>query len=342
MSDVFSSFRIQPCAVLARPLPTLPFHSPLLSKRIRCPYSQERFPAAECQAFFKFSCQPTCPIGMDASDYITLIPRIVSTMGIGSFSEPINSSAYVAECATISANSNAGDLPWMSLNIKYLKRFIADNTKMPLVKRVLLIRKGRVSVIGTGPSGMTVAKDLTPRGCAVVIFEELPEAGGMLQYGSPEYRLPRDILKAEIEDIIALGVELRCNTKVGRDAPCYQVKKEFDAIYLAVGAHRSIQVGVDGEEIEDACGAVEFLRELNLGKKSKVEERVAVIGGGNSAVDASRCALRLGAKEITILYRMLCRDMPAHEEEIRAAEEEGVKIEYLIASIRFSGDNGHL
>lgn len=228
------------------------------------------------------------------------------------------------------------------VNIKYLKRYITDNARRPAVERVPVTRRERIAVVGGGPSGMSAARELALRGYGVTVYEELPEAGGMLWWGIPEYRLPRDILKAEIEAILALGVELRCNTRVGRDVSWQELKGGFDAIYLAIGAHKSMRLGVEGEELRGVSGAVEFLREVNLGRRPQLGRRVAVIGGGNSAIDAARTARRLGAEEVTILYRRLRPDMPAQEEEIKAAEEEGVRIEYLVAPIRFTGDNGTL
>ncbi|MBI4620888.1 MAG: FAD-dependent oxidoreductase [Desulfobacterales bacterium] len=304
---------------------------------------EKRCPAVVCSAFFKSPCQHTCPLGMDIPGYIALVraERLDDAYKI-----LLRTNPFPSVCGRVcdhkcefKCRRSTLDEP---VNIKYLKRFITDNTRRPPVNRVPVTRKGRIAVIGAGPSGMTAAKDLILRGCAVVVFEELPEPGGMLRWGIPEYRLPRDVLRAEIEDILALGVELRCNTKVGRDISWDQVKKEFDAIYLAIGAQRSTQVDADGEDLEGIWGAVEYLRELNLGKKPKTGKRVAVIGGGNSAIDASRSALRCGAKEVTILYRRLRQDMPAQEEEIQAAEEEGVKIEYLVAPIRFLSENGHV
>jgi NADH-quinone oxidoreductase subunit F len=184
---------------------------------------------------------------------------------------------------------------------------------------------------------LTAARDLALRGYPVTIFDEFPEPGGMLRWGIPEYRLPREILRREIDDILNLGVELKANTKVGRDVAYEDLVKAYDAVYLAIGAQKSAGMAVEGGTLKGVVGAVEFLRDVNLGKKPPVGERVAVVGGGNSAIDASRSALRLGAKEVTLLYRRTREDMPAQEEEIKAAEEEGVKIHYLVNPVRFQG-----
>lgn len=304
---------------------------------------EKRCPAAVCSSMFKAPCIHTCPVEMDIPSYVSLVRagRLDDAYKVLLKTNPFPSVCGRVcdhKCEMKCRRSMLDD----PVNIKYLKRYITDNAKRPPVDKVPVTRKERIAVVGGGPSGMSAARELALRGYSVTVFEELPEAGGMLWWGIPEYRLPRDILKAEIEAILALGVELRCNTRVGRDVSWEELKRDFDAIYLAIGAHKSMRLGVEGEELEGVSGAVEFLREVNLGRRPQLGRRVAVIGGGNSAVDAARTARRLGAEEVTILYRRLRPDMPAQEEEIKAAEEEGVKIEYLVAPIRFAGNNGRL
>ncbi len=200
-------------------------------------------------------------------------------------------------------------------------------------------------MIGGGPAGLTAARDLALRGYKVTVFEELNKAGGMLHWGIPSYRLPRNILQGEIDDITSLGVEIRLNTRVGRDISFEQIEKDFDFFYLATGAHKSQKMGVAGEDLGNVFGGVEFLRDFNnneekwLKGEKTLGKKVAVIGGGNSAIDAARVALRLGS-DVTILYRRLRQDMPAAEEEIKAAEEEGIKIEYLVAPLKIDGAKG--
>ncbi len=191
-----------------------------------------------------------------------------------------------------------------------------------------------MGIIGAGPSGLTAALELRKRGYAVTVYEELSEAGGMLRWGIPAYRLPREELDREIREILNTGVELQTNVHVGRDIPFEKLIQEFDMIYLAVGAQKSAPLNLPGEDSEGVFGAVEFLKDYNLGKEVKVGKHVAVIGGGNSAVDAARTSLRLGAKRVTIYYRRERKDMPAQEWEIKAAEEEGVRIMYLVAPVR--------
>ncbi|MDA8126391.1 MAG: FAD-dependent oxidoreductase [Deltaproteobacteria bacterium] len=208
-------------------------------------------------------------------------------------------------------------------------------------------RKEKIAVVGAGPAGLTAARDLALRGYKVTIFEELSEPGGMLRWAIPAYRLPREIIAREIDAIRALGVEIKCNTRVGKEISFTKLAEEYDQVYLAPGAHRSQKLGVAGEDLKGVYGGVEFLRDFNTseedwrkGKKS-LGAKVAVIGGGNSAIDAARCAARLGA-DVTILYRRERKEMPAAVEEIVAAEDEGIKIEYLIAPVKVIGKDGRV
>jgi NADPH-dependent glutamate synthase beta subunit-like oxidoreductase len=218
--------------------------------------------------------------------------------------------------------------------IMHLKRFITDHAKRPKIEPLPVTRKERVAIVGAGPSGLTAALELKKRGYAVTVFEELSGAGGMLRWGIPAYRLPREELDREIQEILDTGVELRTNVRVGKDMTFETLNRDFDMIYLAVGAQKSAPLNIPGEDAEGVLGAVEFLRDYNLVKKVKIGKHVAVIGGGNSAIDAARTAIRLGAKKVTIYYRRERKDMPAQEWEIKAAEKEGVRIIYLAAPVR--------
>ena len=205
-----------------------------------------------------------------------------------------------------------------------------------------MTRLEKVAVIGAGPSGLSAAWELAKRGYMVVVYEALPEAGGMLRYGIPDYRLPRKVLKAEIEAIVSLGVELRTGITVGRDISWEDLDARYEAVYVAVGAQKSTRLKIEGENRAGVMGAVEFLRRCNLGQKPEVGRNVVVVGGGNTAVDSARTALRLGAEEVTILYRRERQDMPAQEEEIAAAVEEGINLMTLAAPARLTSDNGRV
>lgn len=305
-----------------------------------------RCSAAVCSAMFKSPCQHTCPIEMDIPSYIALIrdERFEDAYKILLQTNPFPSICGRVcdhKCQSKCRRGNMDE----PIAIKFLKRFITDNAPRPRVESVLVTRKEKIAVIGAGPAGLTVARDLALRGYKVMVFEELPKPGGMLYWGIPSYRLPRNILDGEIDDIRALGVEIKLNTRVGKDITFAKLEKEFNYIYLATGAHKSQKMGVKGEDLKNVYGGVEFLRDFNANEekwfsgKSSLGKKVVVIGGGNSAIDAARVALRLGA-DVTILYRRLKQDMPAAQEEIKAAEKEGIKIDLLVAPLKIDGTKG--
>lgn len=302
--------------------------------------------AAVCSALFKSPCQHTCPIEMDIPAYIALIR---AERFADAYKVLLKTNPFPSVCGRVcdhkcQSKCRRGKTD-EAVAIKFLKRFITDNAVHPPVKKVEVTRQEKIAVVGAGPAGLTCAKDLALRGYAVTVYEELPEAGGMLRWAIPSYRLPRDIIQKEIDDIRALGVDIVCSARVGKDVPFSKLEKEFAKIYLAPGAHRSQPMGVEGENLQGVYGGVEFLREVNLNEQAwltgvkSVGKSVAVVGGGNSAIDAARVAKRLGA-DVTILYRRLKQDMPAAMEEIHAAEEEGIKIELLVAPLKIVGNGG--
>jgi NADPH-dependent glutamate synthase beta subunit-like oxidoreductase len=190
----------------------------------------------------------------------------------------------------------------------------------------------KIAVIGAGPAGLTCAYHLARRGYKVTIFEAFPKAGGMLRYGIPPYRLPHDVLDAEIQRIVDMGVELKCNTAVGKDISYDDVRKEYNAIFVGIGAHQGRPLRLEGEDAENILTGAAFLHRANLGEKVEIGKKVVVIGGGDTAIDAARVSRRLGA-EATILYRRTRTEMPAIDEEIAGAEEEGVAIDLLVAPV---------
>jgi NADH-quinone oxidoreductase subunit F len=234
-----------------------------------------------------------------------------------------------------------------AVSIKYLKRFITDNAIRPSVSPVAVTRKEKIAVIGAGPAGLTAARELAKRGYKVVVFESRSEAGGWMRWGIPEYRLPRDILAEEISDIAEIGVEIRTGTAVGRDISFKEIGEDFDYVFLAVGAQQSSKMNVRGEDLDGVFGGIEFLSDFNadpdawLDGRKALGGRVAVIGGGNTAIDAARTAIRLGA-DVTIYYRRERKDMPAQEAEITAAEREGVKIDYMVAPLEILSDDNRV
>ncbi|RJQ67368.1 MAG: hydrogenase [Desulfobacteraceae bacterium] len=298
----------------------------------------KRCPAVVCNAFFTSPCQHACPVGMDIPAYISLIKadRLADAYKV-----LLKTNPFPGICGRVcdhkcelKCRRSTLDEP---VHIKYLKRFITDHASVPPVRKAPVTRREKIAVIGAGPAGLTAARDLVLRGYPTTVYEELPEAGGMLRWGIPAYRLPREILCKEIQDILDVGVLLRCNIRVGRDISWDTLRGAYDAIFVAIGAQRSTQAELEGKTYKGITGAVEFLRELHLGGRPQVGRRVAVIGGGNSAIDAAQCALRLGAQNVTIYYRRTKADMPALKDEVVTARKEGVHIEELVAPLRFIG-----
>ncbi len=220
-----------------------------------------------------------------------------------------------------------------SVAIRDLKRLAADNFDARAIKiDCLPTRDEKIAIIGSGPAGLSAAYHLARQGVMSTIYESLPEAGGMLRVGIPAHRLPREILDQEIEVITNLGVEIKTNSPLGPDLSVDDLLNNgYKAVYLALGAHKGISLGVPGEKAKGVRQGVDFLREANLTGKTDVGQNVAIIGGGNVAIDVARAAVRLGAQGVQIIYRRTRAEMPAWEEEIQAAEAEGVKLTYLAA-----------
>jgi NADH-quinone oxidoreductase subunit F len=295
----------------------------------------KRCPAAVCSALFKSPCQHTCPVGMDVPAYIALIRagRIDDAYKVLKRTNPFPSVCGRVCRHPCELKCRRGHLD-EPVAIMHLKRFITDHAKRSEAEPLGIIRREKVAIIGAGPSGLSAALELKKRGYGVTIFEELPEAGGMLRWGIPAYRLPRKELDREIQEILKTGVELRVNTRVGRDVTFKELDRTFDIIYLSVGAQKSSSMNIPGEDAEGVFGVVEFLRAYNLGKEIKVGKHVAVIGRGISSVDAARTAMRLGAKKVTLYFRHDRNDIPVQEWECEAASEEGVQVMYLVAPVR--------
>ena len=195
-----------------------------------------------------------------------------------------------------------------------------------------------VAIIGAGPSGLTCGYYLARQGYTVDIYEEKGVAGGILAYGIPEYRLPKEALRKEIDSITQAGINIIYNTKIGTDVTFNELKSKYNAVYIATGTQLSRKIGIEGEEKTGVYHGLDFLRDINLKKNVEVQGVVAVIGGGSTAIDAARSALRLGAQKVHILYRRTKEEMPADKREIEDAIEEGVILHELVAPVRFIGN----
>lgn len=225
--------------------------------------------------------------------------------------------------------------------INNVERFIGDyalENNLPFEKPEKTYPE-KIAVIGSGPAGMSCAYQLARLGYPVTVFEAFPKAGGMLRYGIPAYRLPRQILDAENQRILDLGVELKTNTVVGKDISYKDLQKEYKAIFVGIGAHQGKKLGIEGEDVPNLWTGTNFLNKANSGEKIEVGDHVVVVGGGDTAIDAARVSRRMGAK-VTILYRRTRNEMPAIEEEIVGAEEEDVELVFLAAPKEIIRNNG--
>lgn len=304
---------------------------------------EKRCPAGVCSDLFSSPCKNACPVEMDIPGYIALIRagRLDDAYRLLKQTNPFPS-VCGRVCGHPCQNKCRRSQLDEPLAIKNLKRFVTDHASPMKTEIIPVTRSEKIAIVGAGPAGLTAALEMKKRGYAVTVFEAMSEAGGMLRWGIPAYRLPRSILDKEIKDILDTGVVLRTNFKIGQDIGFNDLEALFDAIYIGIGAQKSASLGLEGETAQGVIGAVEFLRNGNLGLPFSVGHRVAVIGGGNSAIDAARTALRMGAKTVTILYRRQRNDMPALPEEIHAAEEEGVQIQFLAAPKQIITKDGRI
>jgi NADH-quinone oxidoreductase subunit F len=295
--------------------------------------------AAVCEGLVTAPCSHTCPANIDVPRYIRFIAQGKPAEALAVIREKI---PFPFVCGYVCVHPCEAKcrraLLDEAIRIKELKRFAAEHGDglWKENRKIAPATGKRVVVVGSGPAGLTAAYYLAKLGHKVTVFEALPEAGGMMRVGIPDYRLPKDILRADIKEIEDIGVDIKTNTRVDS----LDELQDYNAVFLATGAHQGIKIGVKGEDGPGVMDCVSFLREVSLGKRVGVGERVAVIGGGNAAIDSARTALRLGAREVTILYRRTRGEMPASAEEIEGAIAEGVKIEFLVAPSRIARKNG--
>ncbi|MBX5326457.1 FAD-dependent oxidoreductase [Candidatus Bathyarchaeota archaeon A05DMB-4] len=292
-------------------------------------------------------CRAACPAGVNVQGYIALASQKKYREALELIRQAI---PFPAVCGRVCfhpcenhCERGKVDEP---IAINAIKRFLSDyEQKLPPEKPHPFHKKHneKIAIIGSGPAGLTAAYELTRKGYLVTVFESLPEPGGMLRAGIPAYRLPKDVLDREIDYIKNLGVKIKTNTNFGKDVTMDELLKEgFKSIFIAIGVQKGRKLEIEGEELNGVFYAIDFLKESNFGKEIKIGEKIAVIGGGNVAVDAARVALRLGAKEVHVLYRRSREEMPAYTAEVEEAEKEGIKFHFLVAPKRILGENGHV
>ncbi|MFC1902877.1 NADH-quinone oxidoreductase subunit NuoF [Chloroflexota bacterium] len=297
--------------------------------------------AAVCPGIVSAPCTHTCPAGVDIPRYIRFIMNGKPGAAVATIREKI---PFPSVCGLVcfhpcEAKCRRGQLD-EAIAVRMLKGYAAlhDTGEWKEKIEVSPATGRKVAIVGAGPAGLTAAYYLARLGHAVIVFEALPEPGGMMRFAIPDYRLPKDILGAEIKEIEDIGVEIKTGIRI--DSTDSLFKDGYDAIFLGVGAHQGIKIGVEGESHPKVIECVNFLREVSLGNKVEVGDKVAVIGGGNVAIDGARTALRLGAKEVDIIYRRTEAEMPASHEEIEDALAEGVQIQYLAAPSKIKSKNG--
>ncbi len=307
----------------------------------------KRCPAAVCDALMISPCQHTCPVGIN-------IPKYVAHIASGEYPESINTirdrNPFAAVCGRICHHPCEGKCRRGELDapvaIRSLKRFAADwyadhFAELPLPEPFPRTKTQNVAVIGAGPTGLSCAYYLAHLGYGATVFEALPVGGGMLSVAIPEFRLPQKIIQQDIDYITGRGVEIRYDTPINVNLTVEDLKKDgFAAVFIAAGAQRSQRLGIPGE-LEDTEGfyyGLRFLRDIKVGKNVRVGHKVAVIGGGNVALDAARTALRMGADDVNIFYRRSREEMPVTEVEYDEAVAEGVRINFLISPSRIVSD----
>ncbi len=286
-------------------------------------------------------CKRACPSNQDCQGYVGLIAdgKYAQAIRLIKKDNPLPSSigrVCPHPCEDACRREHAEG----AVSICSLKRFAADFDNSEYIPECKEKTGKRVAIIGAGPSGLSAAYFLAREGVEVQLFEAMSKAGGMLRYGIPEYRLPGAVLDREIAAILAMGVKINYNQKLGRDFSLGSLKEKFDAVYAAVGAWKSSTLGCENDDLPNVLGGIDFLRAVSEGNAPDIGESVAVVGGGNTAMDTVRTAVRLGAKNVTLLYRRTREEMPAAEEEIEEAMEEGVNFLYLSAPVAVLQEGG--
>jgi NADPH-dependent glutamate synthase beta subunit-like oxidoreductase len=309
------------------------------------PYSREAAiqEAQRCVYCAKPWCIEACPLAQDCREYVTRI-------GEGDFDgaaelivrdNPLASTLarvcyhYCEESCVIAKKGSA-------VAVRHLKRAALEygNPRAPYARETA--KAGRVAVVGAGPAGLMVAWSLAQKGFGVDVYEGRDILGGLVTLTIPPYRLPREAFEEDIARMRDLGIRFKMDIRLGKDLTLEDLRKGYDAVFLGIGTHKPQTVKIDGSELPGVHLALRLLEDAVRGRQVRIGERVAVIGGGDVAMDSARMALRLGANEVTIVYRRSRREMPASPEEAAEAEAEGVKFQFLVAPLRIEGEDGHV
>jgi heterodisulfide reductase subunit A-like polyferredoxin len=292
----------------------------------------------------KAACMDACPVHTNVLGYLKHISegRFRDAYLLIRETNPFPSVCGRVCYAPCERACNRGQLD-APLAIRECKRFAADrfdvgSLDVPQIQKT----EKKAAVIGAGPAGLACAHDLALAGHDVTIFEASAEPGGMLRYAIPEYRLPKREVKKEIDYIRALGVEIRCNVEIGKDVTLDVVRRDFDAVFIGTGAPAGMPLGIPGEDLPGVTDGIRFLRAVTAGEPVAPGSTVAVVGGGNTAVDCARTARRLGSESVTVIYRRTRDEMPAGHEEVEALLQEGIELQFLAAPARFYEKDGKL
>ncbi len=302
---------------------------------------EKRCPAGVCQPLFIATCSNRCPSEVDIPAYLSLVAEGRNEEALRSH---MDRNPFPSVCARVCPHPceerclrGTVDEP---VSIRTVKRFMVDSAidvSVPVIERPAAEVR-RTAVVGAGPAGLTTAYFLRRLGHEVTVFEGMPEPGGMLRYGIPAYRLPTDELERDIERITKMGVKIVCNARVGKEIPVASLYDDFDAVFVGSGAWSDVAMGVPGEDARGVASGIEFLKKVTLGEIDRLSGDAVVVGGGNTAIDAARTALRLGASHVTVVYRRTREEMPVQPEEVTEALEEGIQFEFLLAPVEVVAD----
>lgn len=308
--------------------------------------------ASVCASLFVSPCQNSCPAGIDIPRYIEAVQRKAIHEAVDIIRED---NPFPSVCGRLcnhpcESRCQRGQLD-DPVGIRAIMRYVGDYDYNQWEKSIRRVKNDmkqvkptgkKAAVVGSGPAGLTTAYFLAKWGYQVAVIEEQPVLGGMLALTIPSYRLPREILNKEIEWILAHGIDVMLNTRVGRDISLSSLLKDYEAVFLGVGCHKAVPLDIPGVDLPEVLPALYFFKNVSLGKKVNLGKKVVVIGGGNSALDAARTAKRMGARDVSIIYERNKEDMPVAKFQIAEAEKEGIEIHCLTTPISIIEENGHL